>query len=510
MLGIIQRASANFKNTATPAGWSPQDDVPSGFSAHQSRLAVPLSTLGSFAFRSTGSYSRGTLVFERATDGHSAASAGFGGPPGYDAHADDKPRKEGMVDVAVEVRTNSDGMRGDCRLETIEGHERAGLSLTTPSSTSVTRIGASLSYHITVTLPSTFTSLDTLSVETTGFRVILAPSLSSIDITSLAILTTDAPIVLSSTRCGTASLKNQNLLDPNKHALKNFDDLVQGSLSAQGRIDIQCENGPISGAYTTPGALVVATTNFSVKGEFKGATVRISTQNAEVSGRFDARRDIVVVTQHGKVEGVFRAPAGCEVKGQYVGVKGEFDVGSHLRLLTSVFRIDATIRLLSPALSTTSPAGAAPVTRTLSNATSSTAADLPPTFEDALASSSASGAALGVVTVQAETTDAGVELVFPEAVPSDCALRATARSSGGSRVAVTHARGWEGRFSASTTITHTASLSSLANASSPIHYDTQKRSEVAGFVGSGAGAGAGDGRNRTHVESDGPVEIVLL
>ncbi|GAA5909548.1 hypothetical protein JCM8208_007180 [Rhodotorula glutinis] len=478
MLGIIQRASANFKNTASPAGWSPQDDVPSGFSAHQSRLSVPLSTLGSFAFRSTGSYSRGTLVFECAAD---AGGASSGGPPGYDAHADDKPRREGMVDVAVEVRTNSEGLRGDCRLETIEGHERAGLSLTTPSSTSVTRIGASLSYHITVTLPSSFTSLDTLSVETTGFRIILAPSLST----------------------------NQNLLDPNKHALKNFDDLVQGSLSAQGRIDIQCENGPVSGSYSTPAALVVATTNFSVKGEFKGATVRISTQNAEVSGRFDARRDIVVVTQHGKVEGVFRAPAGCEVKGQYVGVKGEFDVGSHLRLLTSVFRIDATIRLLSPTSSTTSPAGAAPVTRTLSNTTSSTGADLPPTFEDALASSSASGAALGVVTVQAETTDAGVELVFPEAVPGDCALRATARSSGGSRVAVTHARGWEGRFSASTTLTHTASLSSLANAS-PVSYDTQKRSEVAGFVGSGASAGAGDGRNRTHVESDGPVEIVLL
>jgi len=117
------------------------------------------------------------------------------------------------------------------------------------------------------------------------------------------------------------------------------------------------------------------------------------------------------------------------------------------QLLASVFRIDATIRLISPTSSTTSPAGAAPVTRTLSNATSSTAADLPPTFEDALASSSASGAALGVITVAAETTDAGVELVFPEAVPSDCALRATARSSGGSRVAVTHARGWEGRFS---------------------------------------------------------------
>mgnify|MGYP007100404273 CR=1 FL=1 len=130
MLGIIQRASANFKNTASPAGWSPEDDVPSGFSAHQSRLSVPLSTLGSFAFRSTGSYSRGTLVFQRGQAQGEAPGAGFGGPPGYDAHADHKPRSEGMVEVAVEVRSNSEGLRGDCKLETIEGHERAGLSLT--------------------------------------------------------------------------------------------------------------------------------------------------------------------------------------------------------------------------------------------------------------------------------------------------------------------------------------------------------------------------------------------
>lgn len=211
----------------------------------------------------------------------------------------------------------------------------------TPASTSVSRLGASLSYHIKVTFPSTFTSLDTLSVETTGFRLVLGPSLSAIDIASLELTTTDAPIVLSSTRCGSAQLRNQNLLDPNKHALKNFDDLVQGSLSATGRIDIQCENGPISGSYTTPGAIVASTTNFAIKGDFKGATLRITNQNAEVSGRFEAKRDVVVSTQHGKVEGVFKAPSGCEVKGQYVGIKGEFEVGSHLRVRLSHSPSDA-------------------------------------------------------------------------------------------------------------------------------------------------------------------------
>lgn len=124
-----------------------------------------------------------------------------------------------------------------------------------------------------------------------------------------------------------------------------------------------------------------------------------------------------------------------------------------------MFRIDATIRLLAPPSSLLSPPGAAPVTRTLSNATSSTSeADLPPTFEDALASSSASGGSFGVVTVAAETTDAGVELVFPAPVPAMCALRTTARSSGGSRVAVTHARGWEGRFSVRLSLSCAASF----------------------------------------------------
>lgn len=128
MLGLLQRASANFKNTANPAGWSPDDEVPAGFSSHQSRLSVPLSSLGSFAFRSTGNYSQGTIVFERA---ESQGTVGDGAPPGYDA--DQKPRVEGTVDVAVEVRSNSEGLRNDCRLETVEGHERAGLSLTVRS-----------------------------------------------------------------------------------------------------------------------------------------------------------------------------------------------------------------------------------------------------------------------------------------------------------------------------------------------------------------------------------------
>ncbi|BGP43976.1 hypothetical protein JCM10450v2_008193 [Rhodotorula kratochvilovae] len=510
MLGLLSRATANLKNTASPSGWSPADDVPSGFSSHRSTLAVPLSSLGTFAFRSVGHYAQGTVVFARAE-----VQAGTE-PPSYGEAVQEKPRVEGTVNVEVEVRTNSDGLYGECRLEVVEAHERGGLSLTTPASASVSRLGASLSYHITVTFPSSFTALDTLFVETTGFRLVLAPSVSALTIGTLSLRTTDAPIVLSSTQCGSAQLSNQNQLDPNRHALKNFDDLLSGSLVATGRIDLACENGPIAGSYTAGGPLVARTSNFPLRGEFRGSSVRITNANAEISGTFAAsgpRGDVVVQNVHGKVEGTFVAPGGCEVKGLYVGVKGDFEVGGHLRLLTTVFRIDATIRLLAPSAASV-PGGSssrAPVTRV-----ASTTSDLPTYGEQqtTLLLSSSSAGAGGVIAVSAETTDAGVELLFPAPVPPQCALRTTARSTGGSRVGVTHASGWEGRFAASTSLTHTASLrlppSAASSSAAPVHFDVQKRSEVRGWVGSGAGAGAGDGRNSTTVEAEGEAEVVLL
>ncbi|GAA5823659.1 hypothetical protein JCM3770_003007 [Rhodotorula araucariae] len=515
MFGLLSRATANLKNSASPSRWSPGDDVPSGFVPHQTRLAVPLSSLGTFAFRSTGQYAQGTVVFERAE-----AQAGPE-PPSYGEAVQEKPRVEGTVDIAVEARTNSDGLYGECRLEVVEGHERGGLSLTTPASASVSRLGASLSYHITVTFPATFTALDTLFVETSGFRLILAPSLSAVSIGTLSLRTTDAPIVLSSTRCGTAQLANQNQLDPNRHALKNFDDLISGALTCTGRCDVACENGPISGAYTADGSLTVRTSNFALRGEFRGASVRIHNANAEISGTFAAsQRTVVVSNMHGKVEGAFTAPGGCEVKGQYVAIKGDFEVGEHLRLLTTVFRIDATIRLVAAAPTSSSsraPASSLAVTRV---ATASS--DLPTYADDSLLTSSVPG----IVTVTAETTDAGIELLFPAPVPGGCALRAMARSSGGARVGVTHASGWEGRFSATTSLTHTASLRTPPSAAAgtvPVRYDVQKRNDVRGSVGSsasaageagGAGGGGGGGGgaagNATVVEADGEAEIVLL
>lgn len=202
----------------------------------------------------------------------------------------------------------------------------------TPGAASVARLGASVSFHITITFPADFASLDTLNVEAARFRVVLAPSFAALEIANLEVTTSDAPIILSSVRCGRAKLHNENNLDPNKGALKNFEDLISGSIVQAERIDLMCENGPISGSFRASGAIVAHTTNFAIKGDFDASSLRLSTTNAEMSGSFRAKRDIVMTNAHGKVEGEFHAPLGCQIKGQYVAIRGSFEVGSELKV----------------------------------------------------------------------------------------------------------------------------------------------------------------------------------
>ncbi|BGO96149.1 hypothetical protein NBRC10512_002469 [Rhodotorula toruloides] len=505
MLGLLSRATANFKNSTHPAAWSPDDPAPSGFSSHKSSLSLPISSLATLSFRATGIYSQGTIVFERADGAGRAAD-----PPSYGeaVHESGKPREVGTVQVHVEARTNSEGLYGESRIEPVEGHERCGLSLTTPASSSVSRLGATLSYHIVVAIPSTLTSLDTLLVEATGFRVILSSSLSSFPFSTLDISTTDAPVVLHDLRAENIKIRNANLLDPNKRELKNFDDLISGSVASSSRIQLECENGPISGSFRSSGAVIVHSTNFPVKGDFHGASLRIATTNSEISGTFDAKRDIAIQNVHGKVEGRFRAPMGCEIKGQYNAINGSFEVGNELKLITTVFRIDATVRLLPPPSSSLNPSHPTlPVTR-IASATSST--NELPTFEDAIASSSSS-ASFGVVNVLAETTDAAIELNF-EQHPKEVTCRSLARTSGGSKVIVTHPQNWEGAFSASTVLAHTATFTTLSHSSPTLgarqtSLDTDSRSRVAGSVRWERGEGATG--NRSVVETDGPAEVVV-
>ncbi|BGP35888.1 hypothetical protein JCM10296v2_007740 [Rhodotorula toruloides] len=506
MLGLLSRATANLKNSTHPAAWSPDDPAPSGFSSHKSSLSLPISSLATLSFRATGNYSQGTIVFERAEGSGRAAD-----PPSYGEAVNEsgKPRQVGTVEVHVEARTNSEGLYGESRIEPVQGHERCGLSLTTPASSSVSRLGATLSYHIIVAIPSTLTSLDTLLVEATGFRVILSPSLSTLSLSNLDVSTTDAPVILHDSRAENIKIRNANLLDPNKRELKNFDDLISGSVASSSRIQLECENGPISGSFRSTGALIVHSTNFPVKGDFHGASLRIATTNSEISGTFDAKRDIAIQNVHGKVEGRFRAPMGCEIKGQYNAINGSFEVGNELKLITTVFRIDATVRLLSPPSSSLSLSATCtlPVTR-IESATSST--NELPTFEDAIASSTSS-ASFGVVNVLAETTDAAIEIEYEEH-PRDVACRSLARTSGGSKVIVTHPKNWEGAFSASTVLAHTATFTSLSSTSPTlgarqISLDTDSRSKVAGSVRWERGEGAQ--RNRSVVETDGPAEVVV-
>ncbi|GAA5917011.1 hypothetical protein JCM6882_001303 [Rhodosporidiobolus microsporus] len=503
MLGLLQRTKANIQNPATPTSWSPSDPTPSGFSSHQSRFSLPISSLAAFAFRSAGQYARGTIVFERA---------GGQEPPNYDAEAgerDSKDRTSGIVEIAAEVRTNSDGLFKECKLEPVEAHERCGLSLTTPASSSVSRLGATLSYFITVTLPPGLNALDSLVVEATGFRLVLDPSLSSILIANLNLSTTDAPISLGSVRAQSISIRNRNEIDSNKVALKNFDDLVSGSITHAERIEIDCADGPLTGSYTASGAVIAHTTNSHVRADFTGSSIRVSTGNGEIVGKFVAKKDVILTNNYGKVDVEVEAPRGCQIVGQNSQVSGKFKVKKELKIATTHFRIDASVHLLPP--SSSSLPVHRPSSPTPSTFTTSTG-DVPPTFEEAVGSSAAAAGAGEVVQVTAETTGASIQLDYVEQ-PEGVVVHSFARSNGGGRIEVVHPETFEGSFSANTTLTHTANLtlpSTFASATRKraVRYTTEKRSEVVGTVEWEGSAGAG--RSRSVIEADGAAEIKVL
>ena len=358
MLGLLQRATSNLKNPVTATAWDPSDELAAGFHRFSRTHSLPISSLATFAFAATGYYAKGTILFLRRRDQRDGTESTQHPPPAYDD--DSKPRVEGEVHVAVEARTNSEGLYADSRLEPVQGHERCGISLTvrflppavvspacvprtepsgkrpiqTPASSSVGRIGASLSYHITVTFPDDFDSLDTISVDATSFRVLFDPSLASIQFSTLDISTTDAPIFFEQLRAKSVKFQNQNRLDPNKSSLKNFQDLISGTIASADRIEIACENGPVSGTYRSTGPIIVNNTNFSIKGDFQGGALRLSTTNAEISGTFEAKRDIVIQNAHGKIEGTYKAPLGCSIKGSYMPITASFEVGQDLRVRT--------------------------------------------------------------------------------------------------------------------------------------------------------------------------------
>ncbi|GAA5877101.1 hypothetical protein JCM1840_005311 [Sporobolomyces johnsonii] len=516
MLGLIQRAASKARNPTTSVSWSPDTDLPAGFSSRKSSYTLPISSLASLSFRAIGHFSRGTVVFQRAIGGD---------PPAYGDSGREKRRVQGLVQIEVEARYNSEGLYDDCKLDPVEGHERAGLSLTSPASGTVARIGAHVSFHITFTLPSHLDSLDTISVEASHFRILLDQSVAAVDIANLELTTTDAPIHLARVQAQSVRIHNANVLDPNKGALKNFEDLVSGELDAD-RIEIECAHGAISGTYRSEGALVVHTTNANITGEFSGSVLRLGTSVANVAGSFVAKRDLVIETSNGKVEGEFVAASGCVIKGDKCTVSGRFEVGKELQINTNVFPIDAQIRLLP----TTFPSDEPPQSPSPSLFSNSTPDAPPPTFEDALRTrtspspSGGGGEGEGKITVVAETTEAHVHLSYLEPHPPGVALSSFARSTGGAKVAVRHPTGFAGTFSASTTINHTAHVETPARGADPssggggggggraraVRYDVQKRNVVAGTI-SGAGGVEGEvGRSRTVVEAQGPAEIVFV
>lgn len=105
----------------------PATPLPSGFHSSISKFELPLDKFSTLAFRSTGHWSKGTVLF--------AVEERAGEPPGYSEARREKEEGEGGVcEVVVEARWNSEALWAESRVEVIAGETECGIAITVRAS----------------------------------------------------------------------------------------------------------------------------------------------------------------------------------------------------------------------------------------------------------------------------------------------------------------------------------------------------------------------------------------
>ncbi|KAM0748752.1 hypothetical protein T439DRAFT_382522 [Meredithblackwellia eburnea MCA 4105] len=479
MLGLISRATSNLKNPSSSTDWTPDTPLPAGFHSTKSTFHIPVSAFSKVSLTSDGHYSKGTVLFCVSSPGDQDEQEDTNWNGGAAVMMKEKQDGAGVCTIQVEARYNSESLWSDSQVTVSEEGGDCGIVLKTPSSS---RLAANLSFHLKFILPP-LPSLESLSVAATRFRIIFDTTFR-IPFNVLALRTSDAPIApegpLTASRI---TIVNENRLDPTKTELKNHEDSVSGTFLATESLTISCANGAVTGGpyACSSGPLTVQTSNFPVNGTFTSALpLKIATSNAVISGHFVSRDTVTISTTYARVEGIFEGQKGVEVTTSRAPISGQFTLGRHLKLATSSFRIDAKVRLLEPSLELGEPITPTP------SVLDGTA---PPTFEDVVRESAKRERD---VSVDIETTDAAVEVNYLTH-PANIKLSSKVRSSGGSKVSVTHPPDFEGTFSATTTITSTAHFDAPPDLSSSSSHSSERedRSDTSSLHGGGGGGGRG-------------------
>ncbi|KAL8279809.1 hypothetical protein RQP46_007659 [Phenoliferia psychrophenolica] len=215
-----------------------------------STFTLPISESDTLFLHGRGSWSHGSAVFK----------------------VDDSLGWDVVADVVAKY--NQDGLLEDsdiCQVrERFESGYNSGLVISTPTQNGQNDYYDQLTFSVTYRIPSSLASLHGLNISTSIFTV---SSQSLPRLSSLRIVTTNAPITLDAVVADTIYLQTTNA------------PVRVGTAEAKRSITVRSSNGRVEGAWKAP-ETDVRTSNAAVSGDFEvGKSLGISTTNLGVNAK---------------------------------------------------------------------------------------------------------------------------------------------------------------------------------------------------------------------------------
>lgn len=177
---------------------------------------------------------------------------------------------------------------------------------------SPSRLASQLSYHITLTFPSSLSSLHSLATSASQWRHLGTPSLSSLHFHHLSLATTNATLNYSHLSAGQTTLKTANAPVEGHYELHS--------------LDLRADNSRISGTYTVETSAKVRTSNRPIEGTFEAEELEVQTSNGKIGGSFTGTKKLKVETVNRGIEGTFRTGGEVWFKTCNGGIEGDIEV----------------------------------------------------------------------------------------------------------------------------------------------------------------------------------------
>lgn len=184
---------------------------------------------------------------------------------------------------------------------------------------SASRLASQLSFHITISCPSSLSSLASLRTSGSQWRHLGDPSLSSLHFQTVSLSTTNAPFSFHHLSAGALRLETANAPIEGSYEVTS---------ESTGGIEVECHNSKIEGTYIVrgSGSIRIRTNNREVQGTFEADTVEIRNSNRSIEGIFTGHKVLRLETSNGKIGGKFKAGTELRFKTANGGIEGEVEL----------------------------------------------------------------------------------------------------------------------------------------------------------------------------------------